>query len=216
MKYKNTDVKEVLLALGYVLICMSTILFLGFMFGCGTDFKRQDKCGFLQNKHGERVTADLPIKLYISTTVPDRYFNSIQLAINTWSIPISKWAFQIVDYEYNGTKNSQDGKNVIYIFYDRWDFSATYTGVTRRYQYGNKAIESDIMFNAFIFNFSLDPTDKEMDFESVLVHELGHALGLDHTSGTIMDAYLVPGEIRRDLTQTDIDNIQCGYLGDRR
>lgn len=197
----------------YLPLLMSMIIF---CFGCGTDFKKQEKCGFLQDQYEERVTADLPIELYISDAVPEKYYNSIQLAINTWSIPLSKWAFQIVDYKYHSVKNHQDGKNVLYIFYDHWNSNMTYSGVINRYSYGNKMTESDIILNGFIYNFSLDPAEEEMDFESVLLHELGHALGLDHTPGTVMDAHLSTGTIRRDLTQIDIDNIRCGYLVNRR
>jgi len=52
--------------------------------------------------------------------------------------------------------------------------------------------------------------DNDYDLETVILHELGHALGLDHSfSGTVMNPSYQGG--RRALTADDIDGIQYIY-----
>ena len=50
------------------------------------------------------------------------------------------------------------------------------------------------------------------DLRSVLLHELGHAFGLDHSeSGTVMQPYLDAGETVRSLTADDIEGMRTLY-----
>ncbi|KAL5722318.1 hypothetical protein ACHQM5_005854 [Ranunculus cassubicifolius] len=63
-------------------------------------------------------------------------------------------------------------------------------------------------------NWSTNPTSSsQTDLESVAVHEIGHVLGLRHSSnsGAIMYASLYPGEIKRDLQRDDVQGIQTLY-----
>jgi uncharacterized repeat protein (TIGR01451 family) len=50
----------------------------------------------------------------------------------------------------------------------------------------------------------------QYDFQSVLGHELGHVLGLGENSdpSSVMSLYLNPGQVRRDLSATDLGAIQ--------
>ncbi|XP_022741449.1 metalloendoproteinase 1-like [Durio zibethinus] len=58
-------------------------------------------------------------------------------------------------------------------------------------------------------------TINQIDLESVAVHEIGHILGLGHSQDprAIMFAYYMPGTIKRNLGQDDIDGIRALYLG---
>lgn len=54
--------------------------------------------------------------------------------------------------------------------------------------------------------------DGTLDLESGVLHELGHALGLDHSSdGTAMDPSLDVNEIKRGLADDDIAGIRALY-----
>ena len=53
-------------------------------------------------------------------------------------------------------------------------------------------------------------SSNQYDFQSVVTHELGHALGLGENSdsASAMDLYLKPGQAHRNLTTTDLGAIQ--------
>ena len=50
----------------------------------------------------------------------------------------------------------------------------------------------------------------QFDFQSVVTHELGHVLGLGENSdpSSVMDLYLSPGQVRHNLTATDLSAIR--------
>jgi hypothetical protein len=52
-----------------------------------------------------------------------------------------------------------------------------------------------------------------VDFESLVLHELGHVLGLAHTAtiGSVMVPSLASGLVRRTPSETDIQALKCEY-----
>ena len=64
-------------------------------------------------------------------------------------------------------------------------------------------------------NWSTNPTRiNQIDLESIAVHEIGHILGFRHSwdPSSIMFAYYMPGTIKRNLGQDDIDGIRALYF----
>lgn len=76
-------------------------------------------------------------------------------------------------------------------------------------------LDSDIYFNPLV-PFSVDPNGSQIDFESVLVHELGHALGLDHNDNcvagpTVMESVISLGQTGRALQPPEIEGVRFLY-----
>ncbi len=92
-----------------------------------------------------------------------------------------------------------------------------YFGV-RRFDHGKEYIEfqhADIILNFRDYTFSSDLTDvTSFDLPSVLLHEMGHFVGLQHelsTHQSIMWPALRRNESERQLFPIDIQNLQTNY-----
>ncbi|KAJ7971102.1 Metalloendoproteinase [Quillaja saponaria] len=59
----------------------------------------------------------------------------------------------------------------------------------------------------------IPPAKTDFDFIWVAMHEIGHLLGLDHSTekSAIMYAYIDPGVNKKTLSQDDIDDIRALY-----
>ncbi|CAI0414477.1 unnamed protein product [Linum tenue] len=70
----------------------------------------------------------------------------------------------------------------------------------------------EVHYNAD-YKWSNYPSPKEMDLQSIAVHEIGHALGLRHSDNqaAIMYPYLNLGQVKRALQRADIDGIRELY-----
>ena len=72
-------------------------------------------------------------------------------------------------------------------------------------------------WNWFYGSSATGISSNQYDFETVLTHELGHVLGLGENSNpsSAMSLYLSPGQVRRDLTTTDLTAIaqELGEVG---
>lgn len=121
--------------------------------------------------------------------------------------------------ESNMTENEVNHYNTIIFRYDDWDglecteAIACTTVVTKRA--AGEIIDADIDLNLHDYQFVLDPLEgsSAFDLQSVLTHEIGHMVGLDHTQQEHADAVMWPyadwGEegTRRMLTQDDVDTL---------
>ncbi|MEZ0310191.1 MAG: matrixin family metalloprotease [Myxococcota bacterium] len=80
-------------------------------------------------------------------------------------------------------------------------------------------LDADIEFNSTVFDFTIADDDVSMDLKNTAVHEIGHFLGLAHTSSAFpratMAARAVPGETeKRDLACDDAGAVTFKYPAD--
>ena len=77
-------------------------------------------------------------------------------------------------------------------------------------------VHADIIVNYDNYNFSTDKSDGDTyDLESVIVHELGHFIGLDHFNdfgiNSVMHPYMSIFEAKRVVQGQDVENFQNLY-----
>ena len=102
-------------------------------------------------------------------------------------------------------------------FEEASDLTIAITGYTYDVN-SNRIINADIIFNEEFYNFAYtDPVFvTQIDFESSLLHELGHFLGLKHINkdddpNSIMNPSLSKGQIKRTLSEQDKATIRSLY-----
>lgn len=197
----------------YLLIAM--VLFLQ---ACGQKLESEEECNFVQNSLQQRVSwnAQLPVQLYIHSSVPPQYYGAIQSAMNQWDQSFgSRRMFEIAGVISQGTRAVQDGVSVIY-WRSQWDGQRSNEQArTTIFWRSDQIQEADIQINDqdFSFSWSDPPTEGTVDIESLFLHELGHVLGLSHNreTGSVMATHLASASLRRKPVKTDIDSLRCEY-----
>jgi uncharacterized protein (TIGR03437 family) len=76
-------------------------------------------------------------------------------------------------------------------------------------------LDADVFFNPEA-PFQTEPNQGQIDFESVLMHELGHVVGLGHNDNcgsgiSVMDSLIDVGERRRDLQGPETEGLKFLY-----
>ena len=189
----------------------------------------QEDCGFVQNVYGERISwqSNVPVKMYLHEDIPESMVPAIVSAADSWGRTAGRPLFEIVtSNRYHGPiKPHQDGVNVIYLM-KNWETDRTNEqGRTSVYWVGDLIKEADIRLNAADFSYywenqnlsgasnsnksSTDP----VNFEALVLHELGHVLGLKHKDGegSVMATYLASRDDRTAVSNTDVTDLKCEY-----
>jgi hypothetical protein len=205
--------------LSYIKIIIATGLSASlFLVGCNSQHKKEEDCNFVQNVYGERVSwnGDLPVTIHIHQAFPQEYLPAVELAFKVWENKLGRPVFKLGNVGVPGPINPrQDRVNMIY-WMDTWEIEKTSEQArTSIYWVGDQIKEADMRINAKNFKFYLDtPADThEVHLASLIVHELGHVLGLKHNDkgGSVMATYLATNTERDQIGTPDIQSIRCEY-----
>lgn len=206
------------------LILATCVLAIGIgLQACGMKPAAQDSCNFVQNSDQQRVSwgSQTPVVLYIDQSVPATYYDSIKRAAQAWNNGVGREVVKIGGLTSNRPSSSPDGINLIY-FQRNWDGERSEQARTTIYWAGDRIYEADIKVNDRDFDFfgADTPTAGKLDMESLMIHEIGHVLGLRHmeTAGSVMQPTLsgattfnMNAGFRRKLTTEDQNSIRCEY-----
>lgn len=193
--------------------------------------KPQNDCGFVQNVYGQRISwkARGPLKLYISSSVPGNLRPAIYRAATTWENQLGRKVFEISEDSTQANPfPSRDQKNAIYFLKDWESDKVSEQGRTSVYWAGDEIQEADIRINAADFSYydqnpqiltgsarlanqGRTATDG-YSFEALVLHEMGHFLGLKHREGaSVMATHLAAFANRTQLSGPDKEAIMCEY-----
>lgn len=188
---------------------------------CAPQLSPQSTCNFVMSHEAQRVSwgSESPVILYVDSSVPSEFFGAIQAGVNTWNQSLGREVLKIGGWSSSYPQERQDGVNVIYFKRDWPDSNNDKQAVTTIHWAGDRIFEADISVNGnpshYVYFWGPQSIPGRVDFESLLLHELGHVLGLDHAqveiAGTVMAKKLMDTTTRRQPIQADIDNLKCEY-----
>jgi hypothetical protein len=191
---------------------------IAFVQACAPKPKAEDPCNFVQNVYGERVSwkGNLPVVLHVHQSFPQEFLPALYEAIQIWEDSVGRRLFEVGSIRNMEPMNPrQDRVSMIY-WMDNWEVDKpSEQARTSVYWVGNAIQEADLRINDKNFNFymSTPKNDNDVQLTSLLVHELGHILGLKHNdeNPSVMATYLAVHTLRKDLSSQDIGSIRCEY-----
>lgn len=171
--------------------------------------------GFAKNSFGQQLywQPKFPIEILINDSLPENLRTSVLDAVKQWNDATQFEVFVVSPTIDHSAVATEDKNNVIYWMADWNEGNKALQASTNLYWTGQETREADILLNAKYFKISSSPGNDEIDFQSLLVHELGHIFGLDHIEDkkSVMVSKLGFGEKRRDPSDDDIKNLSCRY-----
>ena len=181
--------------------------------------EEQTECGFVQNVYGQRISwkSNVPVQIYLHESFPDHMRPALEAAVKVWENRAGRALFAL-NYSQILTGPMiprQDGRNILY-WMDTWENEkASEQARTSVYWVSNEIQEADIRLNDKYFDFYLETPagNRDVHLESLLIHELGHVLGLKHkdSGDSVMATYLSSLTMRNDIPEKDIDDLKCEY-----
>jgi hypothetical protein len=167
----------------------------------------------------------LPLNIVAPESMRSELEDILASSCDVWNKGAKKllliYSFENYDPARSSKMIEDDGKQRIY-FTKSWGNVSDEDGqlaITLRNRLGVDIKKTSIVFN-FNHDYHIRPQDQndlpeeyQYDLETVLIHELGHLLGLQHSdeAGSVMKPAIINGEISRTLSTQDSRKIFNKY-----
>jgi hypothetical protein len=162
-----------------------------------------DDCTTVKNSAGKQVKMHGPMKLYIHESVPAEFIPAITNAVKSWEGFMGEPVFEIVGVLNGPAAANKDGVSVIYYMTTWEDHKSSEQARATIYWQDTEISEGDIRVNGknFLFSTSEKDMQNKVDFESLMLRQLGHLLGLahDNSKDSMMKDTLPAGVLRREI-----------------
>lgn len=143
---------------------------------------------------------------------------AVQAALTTWSgVECAGLTLGYGGRVSDAEPGVADGRNVIFLIDSGWPSEASLVSAPFLTTDGATIVDGDVALNGVDYRWSTESADgrTQMDVQGAVTHELGHALGLWHS--TASDASLNPlldgNPDARDLADDDIEGLCTLYSG---
>lgn len=192
--------------------------------GCGSDETPQpeEACHFQQNKYKQRVSwRRLPVVLNTDASMDADRVESLKKAIEIWNDSTKlqlhgQTAFVFGETISGNVERKDDGRNIVSLT-KSWDSNPAEQAETVLIWYKKDIRDADIRLNGLKPLSTVNYVeDNQLDTVALLVHELGHVLGLIHIEDdreSVMAATLSLGSKnhRRIIGAAELDALKCEY-----
>ena len=165
---------------------------------------------------------DFPVPYWIAPGfggLEEEAVRAIQAGFDTWAAEDCGG----ISFVYEGMADAavwgeKDGKNVVFFLSDTWPEEASLVSSPMLYSEGKRTIEADFALNGLNYAWAIDNArwPSEMDLQSAATHEVGHLLGLWHSSdaAATLNPALDGSPEARDLEADDREGL-CSLYPDR-
>lgn len=211
----------------------ATLLILSVLLSCNAQKAEKTSTGAINSDAPYKWSSSFPKTIRISQQFDDDEADAIRLMSDAWSDSVdNKRNFFVYGADTSEKTNNLSNLDNLYdsvmgVYKSaNWPDSLPGSALAvtqifgRRYNVGDDdefvAIEhADIIVNDDFYDFDTTDTGSGFDFRTVVLHEMGHFLGLQHNSigrnSTVMYPAIDPTEAKREPKPADISDIARKY-----